>query len=264
MSLRLYTPLESSLKRRIRTPFTDPNNKTLIIHCCYHKVGTAWFIRVLKAIARHYGLNYQDCQQDHLRRDTDIFVEYMSRIDINKLPYYIGSHMVRDPRDMVVSAYFYHLWTKEVWAHIPRASLGGKSYQEYLCEFDQAQGLLVEMKGVSYEVIKEMYDWNYQNPNFIEIKYEDIIYNEEEYFYKIFKHYGFNQEAILKCQDIANRFSFKKKSKRELGQIKKNSHVRSGRPGQWRDFFDEEHKEQFKELFGDVLIKLGYESNDSW
>ena len=40
--------------------------------------------------------------------------------------------MIRDPRDCVVSGYFYHLWTNEAWAHQPQDLFNGLSYQQHL------------------------------------------------------------------------------------------------------------------------------------
>lgn len=264
MSLLFYSSLESLIKQKLRTPFLDINQKKLIVHCCYHKVGTAWFIRVLRAISRHYGLRFQRCIQSELNRDTDIFMEYMSRIDETKLPQYVGSHMIRDPRDIIVSAYFYHLWTEEKWAHIPRHSLNNLTYQEYLNSLDSDVGLLAEMEGTSKEVIDEMSQWNYNNPNFFEFKYEEIINDEEAIFYKIFEFYKFSPKAINNCLKIAEQFSFKNQAKRKKGVVKQKSHLRSGRPEQWKELFKPHHKQRFKELFGDVLIDLGYETNNDW
>lgn len=264
MSLVLYTPLESLVKRQLRSPFLNPDSKKLIVHCCYHKVGTAWFIRILSAVARYYGLKFQQCHQSYISRDTDIFLEYGSQVQPSKLPYFLGSHMIRDPRDIVISAYFYHLWTKEEWANIPQSGLSGKTYKEYLNSFNQEAGLLAEMEGISKEIIESMTQWDYSNPYFFEIRYEDIIRDEETTFYQIFKHYGFHEEAIQICLSIASKFSFKNKSKRKLGQVKGKSHLRSGQPKQWASMFTDTHKKRFKELFGNVLIKLGYEVDNNW
>jgi len=40
--------------------------------------------------------------------------------------------------------------------------------------------------------------------------------------------------------------------------------MRSGRVEQWKELYTENHKKQFKELFGDVLVELGYENNNNW
>jgi hypothetical protein len=39
---------------------------------------------------------------------------------------------------------------------------------------------------------------------------------------------------------------------------------RSGKTGEWKKYFTEEHKKLFKDTAGDLLIKLGYEKNNDW
>ena len=39
---------------------------------------------------------------------------------------------------------------------------------------------------------------------------------------------------------------------------------RSGKTGEWKQHFTEEHKKIFKDIAGDLLIKLGYEKNNAW
>jgi hypothetical protein len=34
--------------------------------------------------------------------------------------------------------------------------------------------------------------------------------------------------------------------------------------GGWRDFFTEEHKPLFKEVAGDLMVRLGYERSNDW
>lgn len=165
---------------------------------------------------------------------------------------------------MIISGYFYHLWTEEKWANYPREEFGGKSYQKYLNSLNQEEGILAEMKRAASTDIKDMVNWNYNNPNFLEIKYEDIIKDEQKVFYNLFKHYGFRKDAIQAALKIAEQYSFKNVAKRKVGQKQQKSHLRSGKPGEWRDFFTEKHKNSFKELLGDVVVKLGYEVNNNW
>eukprot|EP00899_Mesostigma_viride_P028874 jgi/Mesvir1/9171/Mv06911-RA.1 len=53
---------------------------------------------------------------------------------------------VRDPRDLVVSGYFYHLAANEAWLLEPKEWFDGLSYQEYLQSVPKEQGLHEEMK----------------------------------------------------------------------------------------------------------------------
>jgi len=63
---------------------------------------------------------------------------------------------------------------------------------------------------------------------------------------------------------IVKECSFKNITKRELGEEDPKSHLRKGTPGDWKNHFTERHKEEFKRLFDDVLIKLGYEKDNNW
>ena len=44
----------------------------------------------------------------------------------------------------------------------------------------------------------------------------------------------------------------------------KSATFREGKIGSWKAAFKEEHKKLFKEVMGEHLIQLGYESNDQW
>ena len=37
-----------------------------------------------------------------------------------------------------------------------------------------------------------------------------------------------------------------------------------GKAGTWKEYFNEDHKDIFKDKFGDLLFKLRYENDDSW
>jgi hypothetical protein len=235
----------------------------LIVHCCHHRVGTDWFDGVLGAISQHYGLRFQHCTQDELKTNTDIFLQDHSAVDVSILPPFSGSHIIRDPRDIVVSAYFYHKWTREWHVHIPKVEFGGLSYQQHLNAIPQEEGILAQMRNTRGS-IRPMLQWDYNNPDFVEITYENIIEHEEQTFYDIFKHYGFSHTEATASVGIAKEFSFERKTKRKIGMVEENSHLRSGRTNQWEDIFSDQHKEYFKTHFGDVLITLGYEANHDW
>jgi hypothetical protein len=47
-------------------------------------------------------------------------------------------------------------------------------------------------------------------------------------------------------------------------QPKKSRTFRSGKTGGWREFFTDEHKQLFKDVAGDLVVKLGYEKSNDW
>lgn len=252
------------LRRARGGPFPGRADRKLIVHCAHHRVGSAWFTKVLDAISDEYGLHFQNCRQVDLRRDTDVFLQDHSLVDLARLPPHRGSHMVRDPRDVVVSRYFFHLWTKETWAHDPQVEYGGRSYLEYLNSLDQEAGILAEIDKFADYGLGHMANWNYANPDFLELRYEDIIRDEDGEFRRLFVHYGFSPAAVERSLQIAKQFSFERQTKRKVGQVEAKSHLRSGRPGEWRDVLSDRQKARCKEVFGDVLIRLGYETGYDW
>ena len=44
----------------------------------------------------------------------------------------------------------------------------------------------------------------------------------------------------------------------------KSPTFRSGKTGEWKKHFTDEHKRIFKDVAGDLLIRLGYEQNNDW
>jgi hypothetical protein len=45
---------------------------------------------------------------------------------------------------------------------------------------------------------------------------------------------------------------------------KRSPTFRSGKTGEWKKYFTEEHKQIFKEVAGDLLVSLGYEKSHDW
>jgi hypothetical protein len=259
----------------IKDPYR-PNQNHLIIHCSYHKVGTFWFAKVLRAVAREFDLDFSSLNQGdspQALHPRSILLYQHSQVDLESLPAFRGSHLIRDPRDVVVSGYHYHLWTKERWANtpikflpkfkeiLPIKGIDDLTYQEYLNSLSREEGMRTEMLRATATVIKRMANWDYKNPYFLELKYEQVIQDERNAFLSLFRHYGFNDAAVTECVDIAMNYSITKtRNKRPNGK----SHIRSGASSQWVKEFSSSLKEEFKELNGDVLIKLGYEDNNNW
>jgi hypothetical protein len=273
-------PVSSYVKRKINNPFYE-NSDTVIIHTAHHKVGTNWIGKVLNLVAKEFGLPIakNDISKLPCTRPA-IFFQNRVYVIPGSMSNYRGSHMIRDPRDIVLSGYHYHLWTAEewcnkkikdlpadmekVWPLLPANEIKDMTYKEYLKSLPQEEGILTEMKRASTTTIKEIVEWNYMDDNIFEFKYEDIMQDEEEYFRRLFRHYGFKENAMDKALKIARSCSFSNVTKRDVGEVDKKSHLRSGKLQQWKVEYTDKHKECFKELHGKDLIKLGYESDLNW
>jgi hypothetical protein len=246
-------------RRTTRNPFAD--QRWLLVHGAHHKAGTVWFRRVLGAIATEYGLRFYAGPQADLPPPADLFFNDNSWIDGDALPAFRGSHVIRDPRDLVVSGYHYHLWTAEAWAHEPWESLGGATYQEHLRSLDEDGGLHAEIDRVA-KMALDMVRWDYDDDRFVNIRYEDVVADGRTSFTTIFTHYGFSPEAVERSTAIALGFTLERAA--AIPKAEGRSHVRSGKAGEWRDRFTPAHVEHCKAAMTDTLIALGYETDADW
>ena len=144
--------------------------------------------------------------------------------------------------------------------HVKRKKFGDITYQEKINSYESFDDqLFFEMENAGARGIEEMVSWDYNNSSMFEAKYEDLIIDEElKLFHNIFTFLGFPGFCIPKILEIAHNNSL------FSGQLKNSVHIRSGKSKQWEKYFTANHKQRFIDLFGDALIKLGYESDDDW
>jgi hypothetical protein len=226
----------------------------------HHKTGTVWMRKVFKKVANNSDLKFFSGLQDNLPEQYDIFCQDHSRFTLESFSSYRGMHLIRDPRDIIVSGCFYHQKSEEKWLHSKKKRFSGLTYQEKLNSYESLDDkILFEMDNFGQNVIGDMKAWNYDNNSFIEVKYEKLIIDYDlELFRKIFTFLGFSEQSIPQLLNIAHENSL------FSGNIKQSVHVRSGKSSQWVKYFKPHHKKRFIELYGDVLIYLGYEQNHDW
>lgn len=248
-----------------RDAYRYSNMKPLIIHCCHHKTGTVVIEKILRTIADHYGLKYQYCGQSKLKPDTDIWMQHHSKVDLSMIDRpVIGTHMIRNPCSIIVSAYEYHKHTKEGWANRKIRSLDGMTYKQILNNLNLEEGIIFEMKNTLYvesskNTIMDIYNWDYNMPNFLELRYEDFMVNFNGVISNMLKHYGFSADMIENSLKMVSRYNLRNKKEEELAR---NGHITNKNIDldKWKDYFrNEELLKRFWKLYPENLFdKIGY------
>lgn len=95
------------------------------------------------------------------------------------------------------------------------------------------------------------------------IRYEDLIADETGVFEKIVDHCQI-PVSRGRLHDIIHYNRFEIVTGRQRGEENIQAHQRKGISGDWKNYFSPNVKNKFKERFGDVLIKTGYEKDLNW
>lgn len=229
----------------------------------HHKCGTLWLKKIFSAVCTHLSLVMHHGERGFLSRGFDVLFDDHSTFKFPAfLGRYRGLHLIRDPRDVIISGAFYHeRCTSEPWLLERTTRLRGRSYQQALTDLPSLEEKLrFEMRHCSGQTIRDMLAWNYANQRFYEAKYEDLIEDVElRRFREIFAFLRFPEsemEELLRIAYDNSLFSGKLSASTE--------HIRSGRPRQWHSYFTKSLHHEFLDLFGDALVRLGYEQDDQW
>jgi len=170
--------------------------------------------------------------------------------------------IIRDLRDMAVSGIHYIVWkSPDHPLHQYFSSL--KSDEERLMAYIHGVPENCYPGGVRPEgwenFIESVLPW-LDEPNCLTIRFEDLIGSagggsdkkQLETVAAIVKHLGIKlSEKVI--EEIAAKTFYPDARTFRKGQI-----------GDWRNYFTEEHKQAFKEVKGDILIRLGYEKDCDW
>lgn len=282
----------------------------------HHKCATGWIGGTIREIALHMGRQFRiinrpiDFETAHSLGDfIDTHgVEILSYANANieharSLSLYRGFHVVRDPRDVLVSAYFSHKNTHDTagWPEL-------RAHRKELQSMSKADGLMAEMD-FSAPFFEDMYTWDYTQDNVLEVKMEDLTADPMTYFIRIADYLNLlapqDSPRLIELArrmtaksnrlnhrgrrfmpgelplfpvprrsmrsiprklliEIVDARSFEKLTGRNPGEENRQTHLRKGVPGDWQNHFTPRHTGAFKDRYNDLVLKLGYEDSPDW
>ncbi|MCI2401144.1 sulfotransferase domain-containing protein [Aliiroseovarius subalbicans] len=223
----------------------------------HHKVMTTYFTAVLRLLGAGVNLPYQKVHVEQPAPTSRLVLSMHGKLDLPALGAYRGVHVMRDPRDMIVSGYHYHKWTHEAWVHRPDDN--GQTYQQKLNEADKYHGLFLEIDHFIFFYRDTLMHWNIADPDVLEVAYGDLMGpDRDQLYHMIFEHLGFEGRQLALGVDLMRLFEAKNRTGRRKGEVSAKSHLRSGKSGQWRDELEDDHLAYIERELGPVLRKFGY------
>ncbi|WP_146345924.1 sulfotransferase [Falsiphaeobacter marinintestinus] len=238
----------------------------------HHKTGTVWMRRVFREIGQLLDIPMIGVHRpEKWGRVPDtgrvIVVNWAGRFapELRNRPDARLFHLIRDPRDVLLSGARYHESTEmqtEKFLFKERPDLGGKTYQAHmqgLATLDDK--LAFEMGEMHLKTLTQMLEWDAENPRALDLRYEDLIGDEDcALFTQVLKSFGFNDEEVQKsCEIFVKNSLFGGHSG---GRTK--THVKSGKAAQWVTALPPTTAQLYLERHGDDLITLGYETDKTW
>ena len=283
----------------------------------HHKCASGWIDNIIREFCLHMGVSFKIVHQPYsfekygtlaplVEAENIQFLAYINTTTkyTQNLKVYRAFHVVRDPRDIVVSAYFSHKKSLNAptWEEL-------NTLREKLQTLSKEEGLLFELEYLKQQ-FAEMAAWDYNQDHILEVKMEELSADPLNKFIEILEflemfdpegHQGIGKLAMdtrLKMnrlnykgrrympgnlpmfpvpkrpvhkipratvEQITEKLSFARLAGgRTKGEENVNSHYRKGVHGDWRNHFNEEHIRYFKKHYNDLLIQLGYETDDQW
>ncbi|MFP3383469.1 hypothetical protein [Tritonibacter sp. SIMBA_163] len=242
----------------------------------HHKTGTVWMRRVWRLIGEALDIPFvpvhNPAKWDKIpATGRVIVVNWASAFapDLFEQPDARFLHIIRDPRDVLLSGARYHENSpgrQERFLHGPRDDLGGKSYQQHLQALPSQEAKLdFEMQNMHLQVVKEMLAWPYGHPRAMDVRYEDLIEDHDcALFIGVLRFFGFDQAEIEVARQIYYDNSLFGGLSPDGGTGRTATHVSSGKAEQWPAKLPRHTAERYLERHGDDLIALGYERDTSW
>ena len=171
----------------------------------------------------------------------------------------VNYFIYRDPRDMLVSQVFFATeMHEEHGMHEYYKSLPdvGERLKVAITGIDRDGMYMVSVKQ-RYEGVFEWLDASRQK-NVLCLRFEDLIKDRDVTLNAMLNEVEKTGYQIPTPREQALSVLV------ESIQPKKSHTFRAGKTGSWREFFTEEHKKLFKDVAGDLVVKLGYETNNDW
>ena len=239
-----------------------------IFHFSFHKNLTIYYDNIARSFANQTKRKYEryGSQINEFMSSRDANMRNLNNrfIDLNDFPATLkASLFLRDPRDLVVSAYYYHKRGAERWTtHIrdignpemkspninfpKRFMKKGESLSECLnrLSFEDGMQMAIEIRYYHFQELEKWLKYSSKYPNLITLTYDEILADDVGSFDRLAHHYGFEDHEREIWISLAEKFSRRNFS---------TSHIRNPSSGQWEKEFMKSHKDYFQTHYSELI-----------
>jgi hypothetical protein len=222
----------------------------------HHKFASTWLIRYAEAYCRINRSTFFTSHNSLCLPLADLSVLTNASYNIVRSRIHGGLHVIRNPLDVVVSAYYSHRQTHslEGW---PELSI----QRQLLQSLDEASGMMatiaflerVDFHRDAAGPLHALRDWDFDDLRFRTLRMEDVVCDPDRIGRAI-------QSKLGGVLPPAADFSFRKLSGRDPGEIDNWSHYRTGQPDRWRQELPRAAIEYLRVHFRGVLERFYLES----
>ena len=207
------------------------NELTVLTH---HKCASTWlraylsdfcYINAIEMLSTHYS-NLTLPPDRNVALFTNASYEFVSR-NISE-----GLHVIRNPLDLIVSAYYSHKSTHPLdgW---PELAL----QRQVLCSSNEHDGLFATLAFLERDdfyngavgPLHALRHWNFDDDRFPTLRMEHLVSNPSDLLTSVI---GSRSTSLLTPDP--SKYTFNAFTGREVGQVDDSSHYRSGKTDQWR------------------------------
>lgn len=181
-------------------------------------------------------------------------------------------YVVRDGRDVAVSTMFYALknskksnydlkYYKKKFPSLFQEAPNQKNARQLFRSF--VTDWLKSSAGTRLSWAQHVRQWAF-NENVIVAGYEDFHSDCFNTLKRVLLALGMKDIDDELLGFTVRKFSFEKQTGRKPGEIDTQNNKRKGIIGDWKNYFDAETAKIFNQHAGDVLLRLGYETDAEW
>jgi hypothetical protein len=178
--------------------------------------------------------------------------------------------VLRDGRDVVVSAYYHMLFENEksspLLAKKTRGALQFDDYddiQKNLPRFIEYLFVIENRRMFHFNWAEFINSW-WGRRQAAFVRYEDLLAGAAETLKSPIERITGRGVDMTRLRAAEEQFSFARLVNRQAGEEDTRSFLRKGIAGDWKNKFTREAKEVFAHYAGEQLIRLGYETNNAW